>query len=43
LNFELVIESLKHLADELRFIIVDNSSRFAKVVNYVMLDESDHV
>ena len=43
LNHEFVAESLKRLANELGFTIVDNSSRHAKAVYYMMLDEFDQV
>ena len=43
MNFEFVTKFLECLADELGFIIVDASSRYAKAVYYVMFDEFDHI
>ena len=40
---ELVVESQKRLADELRPIIMDNPSWYAKAVDYVIFDKLDHV
>ena len=40
---ELVAESVKGLADELRSIIMDNPSWHAKAVGHVMFDKLDHI
>jgi len=39
LDFEFVTESLECLANELRPIIVDDSSGYTEAVKHVMLDE----
>jgi len=43
LDPELVVESLKGLADELRPIIMDNPSWYAKEVDHVIFNKLDHV
>jgi len=43
LDFELIAESVKLLADELGSIVMDDSSRHTKAVYHVMLDKFDHV
>ena len=43
MDSELVTEFLERLADELRPIIMDNSTWHAKMVDYMMFDKLDHV
>ena len=43
MDSELLTESLKGLADELRPIIMDDPSWHTKAVNDVMFNEFDHV
>jgi len=42
LDFEFITELLECLANELGFVIMDDSSWYAKAVQDVMHDELDH-
>jgi len=42
LDSEFVIDLLEYLADELRPVIVDDSSGYTDAVKHVMVDELDH-
>jgi len=43
LGSEFITESLKCLADDLELVIMDDSSRYTKMVEHMMLNELEHI